>query len=236
MSRAVSDCLVGEGLGIIGLFAEFREGAQYRLQVGVLIFAFQLEGDGLECFFVSKTEGGIKGLGDRIAESCRIVISGTATICRRFEALIGRCSCEGVFRIDSLEGSEKYVAYVGMTVGLANNYGHALFDNTCFLSSYLSQRIAQELLVVEADVGDDCKVGRDNIGAIKATTEAYFYDSYVHLLLGKVLKSEGCSKFEERRAEWLEEVTLLFHKINDALLGNHLAVHTYAFAKIYQMR
>ena len=39
--------------------------------------------------------------------------------------------------------------------GLANNYGHILLDNTCFLHSNLLERIAQELRVVHADIGDN---------------------------------------------------------------------------------
>lgn len=41
--------------------------------------------------------------------------------------------------------------------GFADDYGRALLDDACLLARYLCQRVAQELHVVEADVGDDAQ-------------------------------------------------------------------------------
>ena len=52
--------------------------------------------------------------------------------------------------------------------------------------------------MVDTDVSDDRDFGRDDIGAVEATTETDFDDSNVDILLSEVAESHCCGDFEER--------------------------------------
>ena len=91
---------------------------------------------------------------------------------------------------------------------LTYDHRHSRLDDACFLGSYLREGVAEELLVVEADIGNDREVGHDDIGAVEATAETYFNDSNINLLFCKVekgecggqLKEEGCSGSKKARS------------------------------------
>ena len=94
--------------------------------------------------------------------------------------------------------------------------------------------------MLKADVCDDGQDGSDDVRAVEASAKANLNDRYVHLLLLEILKSQGRCEFKEG------ETTLqpfsqggslhVFHEVDYALLGNHLAVDTYSLAKVHQVR
>ena len=111
-----------------------------------------------------------------------------------------------------------------------------MLDDAGFLAGNLFQRVAQELYVVKADVGDDAHQRLDDVGAVESAAQPHFDDGYIHPLLLEELEGESRCQFEERRVERLEEAAFLLHEIHYALLGHHLSVDTYAFSEIRQMR
>ena len=84
-----------------------------------------------------------------------------------------------------------------MAVGLADDYRHAVLDDAGLLACNEGKRVAEELLVVERDVGDDAEVGADDVGAIQTASQADLHDSHIDLLLSEILEREGGCELEE---------------------------------------
>ena len=118
---------------------------------------------------------------------------------------------------------------------LANDHRRALFDDARLLARNLRQRVAQELYVVEADVGDDAQVGPDDVGAVQPSAQAHLDDGHIHPTVGKVAESHGGGQLEKRWVERLEEGTFFFYKVHDIFLRDGLSVHADAFAEVHQM-
>jgi len=53
--------------------------------------------------------------------------------------------------------------------------------------------------MIEANVGDDGKYGRDHVGTVESAAEANLDDAPVGLLPGEVVESHGDGDFEEAR-------------------------------------
>ena len=56
-----------------------------------------------------------------------------------------------------------------LLVVFADDDGCVGLDDACLLVGNLGQCVAQESYVVKADVGDDCEVGRDDIGTVESS-------------------------------------------------------------------
>ena len=72
-----------------------------------------------------------------------------------------------------------------------------MLDYSCFLCRNLSQCISKKHGMVQTDIGNDRYNRRDDIGTIEASTQAYFYNGYIHLLFGKILECQSRCQFEE---------------------------------------
>ena len=57
--------------------------------------------------------------------------------------------------------------------------------------------VAEVLLVVEGDVGDDGEEGFDDVGGVEAASHAHFEDGDVDFLLREVEEGQGGEGFEE---------------------------------------
>src|SRR5713101_5456069 len=74
--------------------------------------------------------------------------------------------------LEVLCASEDDFACFRMLLG-ENDGNRALHDTGLFRCDF-AQRVAEEILVVEIDAGDDGDGGRKNVGGIEAAAEAYF--------------------------------------------------------------
>ena len=68
---------------------------------------------------------------------------------------------------------------------LSDNYGDARFDDSCFLSCDLRQRVAEKLGMIEGYICDDGELGGDNVGAVESSTKSHLDDCDIYLLTGK---------------------------------------------------
>ena len=123
----------------------------------------------------------------------------------------------------------------GLREVFSNDYRNARLDDSSLFTGNLGKGVAQELGVVEADVGDDGKDWGDDVGAVESSAQSHFDDRIIHLLLCKVFQCHGCSEFEEGWMKWFEESPVLFYEVNDILLRNAFSVHSDTFSEIYQM-
>ncbi len=104
-----------------------------------------------------------------------------------------------------------------------------------FSPAIFCKGVAQELGVVEADVGDDGKDWGDDVGAVESAAQSHFDDGIIHLLLCEVFQSHGSGQFEEGWMEGFEESSVLFYEVDDILLRNAFAVNSDTLSEIYQM-
>ena len=125
---------------------------------------------------------------------------------------------------------------LGFRSGFSDNNRYARLDDACLFGSNLGQSVAQELYMVEADVGDDTQIRTDDVGAVQTASQADFNDSNVHLFFCKVVESHSGSQFEERWMEWFEETPVLVDKFDNMLLAYGNTVYTDAFTEIHQVR
>lgn len=138
----------------------------------------------LNATFAKQTNGG--------EDSARVFLLTQASQ-RRLKVTPPKGELEGTF-LSKGNGSTNFVCFVledGLYLWvdvLANADGNAWLDDACFLAGYLGKRVAKELNMVEADVGNDGKDGRDNVCAVQPAAQAYFYDGEVHFLFFKVFK------------------------------------------------
>ena len=75
--------------------------------------------------------------------------------------------------------------------------GSAGAKDAGFFAGDLGEGVAQPLLVVEVDVGDDGDEGRDDIGGVETAAESDLKDGDVDVLGGEVVESHGGYGFEE---------------------------------------
>ncbi len=70
-------------------------------------------------------------------------------------------------------------------------------EDAGLLAGDLGDGVAEVVLMVEGDVGDDGDEGVDDVGGVEAAAEAYFEDGYVDFLLSEVEEGEGGEDLEE---------------------------------------
>ena len=108
---------------------------------------------------------------------------------------------------------------------LAEQQGNASLGDTCLLSGDLSQGIAQELGMVEADIGDNAEQRRDDVGTIQPTAQPYLDHGNIHGLLLEILKGHRRGQFKERGMQRLKESPVPLHEIHHVGLARLLAIH-----------
>ena len=90
-------------------------------------------------------------------------------------------------------------------LGLPYHYGDAILDDAGLLGGNLLQRVAEELRVVKADIGDDAQQRRDDVGAVETAAHANFDDGDVDLLAGEVVEGHADGHLEERQMFFSDE-------------------------------
>ena len=122
-----------------------------------------------------------------------------------------------------------------LVVGLSDNHGYAFLDNTRLLRGNLSQRVAQELCVVETDVGNDRGDGGDDIGTVQPSSKSDFNHGNVYLLVAEILESHGRSNLEERGMKGFKECTFLFNELYHVVFADRPAVDADALGEVDEM-
>src|SRR5450631_1600020 len=70
-------------------------------------------------------------------------------------------------------------------------------EDAGFLAGDFGDGVAEVVLMVEGDVGDDGEDGFDDVGGVEAAAQAYFEDGYVEFFFGEVEEGEGGEDFEK---------------------------------------
>lgn len=129
---------------------------------------------------------------------------------------------------------DEYLCNFGLV--LADDDRSVGFDNSSFFVRDFGKSSSEKVGVVDADISDDAEFGRDDVGAVEATTKTDFDDSNVDLLLSKIAERHCRSDFEERWLEFGNERLCEFDKFAYSFFGNHFAIDAYAFAEIFEVR
>ena len=119
---------------------------------------------------------------------------------------------------------------------LADHHGDAGFDNAGLLAGDQRQRIAQQVLVVVADVGDDAQQRRDDVGAVQPAAQPDFDDGDVHALAGKVVEGHGDAELEKGGLYILDDSAMAAHEIHHPPPGDVLSVHLDALPEVQVVR
>ena len=86
--------------------------------------------------------------------------------------------------------------------------------------------------MILADTGDDGGDGRDDVGAVKSSSQPNLDDSEVYLRLAEVVESHKRRDLEERgRALFDEGLSLLYEATNE-VFAHHLSIHTDALTEV----
>ena len=102
------------------------------------------------------------------------------------------------------------------------------------------ERVAQILLVIEVDGGDDRGERGDDVGGIKPTAQTGFPQNNVHLLPRKMLEGHHGDHFKKSRQPICGKISherlQTFHQPYHLRLTDRLAVDLNAFAKAQEVR
>src|SRR5882724_3471654 len=82
---------------------------------------------------------------------------------------------------------------------LGGDYGNAGFDDSGFFGGNFTQRMAEEVFVVEIDTSDDADPRRKNVGCIEAATKSSFENCELHFLLSEIDESDSGNALEKSR-------------------------------------
>ena len=114
----------------------------------------------------------------------------------------------------------------------ADDDGNAFLDDATLFKGNLLQAVAQQLGVVERDVGDDADDWGDDVCAVQSATQSYLYNGDVHISLLEVFKRHCGGELKERRVEGFVELLFIFHKLHHIVFLDRCAVDAYALAEV----
>ena len=87
--------------------------------------------------------------------------------------------------------------------------------------------------MILADTGDDGGDGRDDVGAVKSSSQPNLDDSEVYLCLAEVVESHERRDLEEGgRALFDEGLSLLLYEATNEVFAHHLSIHTDALTEV----
>ena len=87
----------------------------------------------------------------------------------------------------------------------------------------------------QADIGDDRNQRLNDICSVEATSQARFDNGNLDIALRKVVESHCGGHLEEGELQTLHLCLVAVHKIDNLLLGNHLAIHSDALTEVGQV-
>lgn len=128
----------------------------------------------------------------------------------------------------------------GFRPGRRSHDRDSRLDDACLFGGNFRQCIAEPLLMVERDVGDDTGERRHDVRRIQPSTQAGFPNDQVAVLFGKKLKRHDRDHFKEGRmmagGEPVPQRLDLRDEPYDFILGNQPAVYLNALTERDQMR
>lgn len=129
-------------------------------------------------------------------------------------------------RREWMEGSEDCGGFRELAGG---DDGAAGFDDARFLAGDRGQSVAEELLVVVVDGGDDAEDGIDDVGGVQPAAEAGFKDGVVHFVLREEEEGHGGDGFKVRRLLVERDGADLVECLGELVLRDGPAVDADAF-------
>ena len=89
--------------------------------------------------------------------------------------------------------------------------------------------------MIKADIGDDAKHGGDDIGTVEPSSQSYFYDSNVNVVVAEVLKGHCGGNLKEGGTNLFEKGFAFICETHHIIFRDGLAVDTNSLAEISQM-
>ena len=86
---------------------------------------------------------------------------------------------------------------VGLRVLGEGDEGSVGAEDAGFFAGDFADGVAEVVLVIKGDVGDDREQGLDDVGSVEAASEAHFEDGDADFLLAEVEEGQGGEGFEE---------------------------------------
>src|SRR5690606_34513335 len=90
--------------------------------------------------------------------------------------------------------------------------------------------------MIHTYIGYKANLRSDNIGTVQTPSQTNFYNSYIHILFGKIVECHSYRSFKEGWLYFLYKTLIGSDKIYDMLLCNLLTIDTDTVAKIHDMR
>ena len=112
---------------------------------------------------------------------------------------------------------------------------HALLEDAGLFSGDFPDGVAEQLAVVQADIGHDAQVRFQDIGAVEPAAEPRFDDGRIDVFVGKPLETETGGNLEERETVPDEIRLPLCQEIKHILLRDHLSADPDAFTEVPEM-
>src|SRR6202008_1868306 len=91
-----------------------------------------------------------------------------------------------------------------------DHHRYSRFDDAGLFRSDFTQRVAEEIFVIEIDSGDDADLRRDDVGRIQAAAEPRFEHGEVDPSFGKIEKCDGGDALKKSRVRAQRAVSQQF--------------------------
>ena len=99
------------------------------------------------------------------------------------------------------------------------------------------ERVAEELLVFKAHIGDDAQFGSNDIGAIEPATKSCLDNSDIDVAPSEVVECHGGHQLKERRLDALNPALLVIgDPLHDETAAHHPAVDANALPEVHKVR
>ena len=85
-------------------------------------------------------------------------------------------------------------------------------EDSRLLERDLFQSVAEQVAMVQANAGDDGEFRSNDIGTVKSSSQADFYDCKIHLLVREPFECQSGSYFEKGQLQSIERVGPLRQK------------------------
>src|SRR6266478_1076473 len=127
---------------------------------------------------------------------------------------------------------------------LGENYGNRTLQDTGLFGCDFVQRVAEKILVVEIDAGDDGNGGRKNVGGIEAAAEAYFEDAEFDALTSERFECHGRDAFKIGRMrtefsigeEFFDQIVNASERFGEGIVADLLAIDANTLVDSFKMR
>ncbi len=120
-------------------------------------------------------------------------------------------------------------------IALSDENGDARFDDACLLGGDLRYGGAEQVAVVEADVGDDAQGGPEDVRGVEPASQSGFYDGHLHSRLGEVAEGHCGRHLEVGESPVDHLLSVPVEERGDGRFRYHPAVHADALSEVVQV-